>query len=171
MSSLTEATANSGFLSKERIIAGEGFNRWLVPPAALAIHLCIGMAYGFSVFWKPLGNALLGPDGAPLAARPEVLVVGPEHARVFADDGWDRGRVLAELHQRMHYPGSELIHGAGGIAEGVPAGLKDLTLPKFKPDGILLVHAGGGAGLFSQVIGGWVNGAMGSTPVTREVTG
>jgi hypothetical protein len=100
-----------------------------------------------------------------------VLVVGPEHARVFADDGWDRARVLAELHQRMHYSGSELIHGAGGMAEGVPVGLKDLTLPKFKPDGILLVHAGGGAGLFSQVIGGWVNGAMGSTPVTREVTG
>lgn len=38
------------FLSKERIIAKPGFNRWLVPPAALAIHLCIGMAYGFSVF-------------------------------------------------------------------------------------------------------------------------
>ena len=31
-----------------------GFNRWLVPPAALCIHLCIGMAYGFSVFWLPL---------------------------------------------------------------------------------------------------------------------
>lgn len=40
----------SGLLDKERIIAGPGFNRWLVPPAALAIHLCIGMAYGFSVF-------------------------------------------------------------------------------------------------------------------------
>ena len=47
-----------GFLSKERIIAGPGFNRWLVPPAALAIHLCIGMAYGFSVFWLPLSKAL-----------------------------------------------------------------------------------------------------------------
>ena len=35
------------FLSKERTIAKPGFNRWLVPPAALAIHLCIGMAYGF----------------------------------------------------------------------------------------------------------------------------
>ena len=34
------------------------YNRWLVPPAALAIHLCIGMAYGFSVFWVPLGRAL-----------------------------------------------------------------------------------------------------------------
>jgi MFS family permease len=59
----------SGILDKERIIAGPGFNRWLVPPAALAIHLCIGMAYGFSVFWLPLSKALgikdaikCGPD-------------------------------------------------------------------------------------------------------------
>lgn len=47
-----------GLLSKERIIAKPGFNRWLVPPAALAIHLCIGMAYGFSVFWLPLSKAI-----------------------------------------------------------------------------------------------------------------
>jgi MFS family permease len=46
------------FLDKERTIAGSGFNRWLVPPAALAIHLCIGMAYGFSVFWLPLSRAI-----------------------------------------------------------------------------------------------------------------
>jgi MFS family permease len=59
----------SGLLDKERIIAGPGFSRWLVPPAALAIHLCIGMAYGFSVFWLPLSKALgikeaikCGPD-------------------------------------------------------------------------------------------------------------
>ena len=37
-----------------RTVAGPGFNRWLVPPAALAIHLCIGMAYGLSVFWLPM---------------------------------------------------------------------------------------------------------------------
>ncbi|WP_287034036.1 OFA family MFS transporter [Methylophilus sp.] len=55
-------------LSKEHITAGNHFNRWLVPPAALAVHLSIGMAYGFSVFWKPLGNALTGPDGKPVAA-------------------------------------------------------------------------------------------------------
>ncbi|MCC6714279.1 MAG: OFA family MFS transporter [Gammaproteobacteria bacterium] len=55
-------------LSKERIIARPGFNRWLVPPAALAIHLCIGMAYGFSVFWKPLGAALIDADGKPVPA-------------------------------------------------------------------------------------------------------
>ena len=48
----------AGLLDRERIVAGPGFNRWLVPPAALAIHLCIGMAYGFSVFWLPLSRAL-----------------------------------------------------------------------------------------------------------------
>ena len=48
----------AGFLDKERIIAGATFNRWLVPPAALCIHLCIGMAYGFSVFWLPLTKSL-----------------------------------------------------------------------------------------------------------------
>lgn len=44
------------FLDKKYAVAGPGFNRWLVPPAALAIHLCIGMAYGFSVFWLPLSS-------------------------------------------------------------------------------------------------------------------
>src|SRR6476619_6021069 len=59
-----------GLLDKERIVAPADYNRWLVPPAALAIHLCIGMAYGFSVFWKPLQGALLGADGK---AVPECL--------------------------------------------------------------------------------------------------
>lgn len=54
----TVAAAKASILSRERIIARPGFNRWLVPPAALAIHLCIGMAYGFSVFWLPLSQAL-----------------------------------------------------------------------------------------------------------------
>ncbi|HVX35431.1 MAG TPA: OFA family MFS transporter [Hyphomicrobium sp.] len=45
-------------LDRERIVAKAGFNRWLVPPAALAIHLCIGMSYGLSVFWLPLAQAL-----------------------------------------------------------------------------------------------------------------
>jgi MFS family permease len=57
-----------GLLDRERIIAKPGFNRWLVPPAALCIHLCIGMAYGFSVFWKPLEGALLGADGKAVAS-------------------------------------------------------------------------------------------------------
>jgi MFS family permease len=56
--STTAGEAAPGFLTRERIIAKPGFNRWLVPPAALAIHLCIGMAYGFSVFWLPLSRAI-----------------------------------------------------------------------------------------------------------------
>ena len=54
--------AGTGLLDRERIIAKPGFNRWLVPPAALAIHLCIGMAYGFSVFWLPLSRAIPATD-------------------------------------------------------------------------------------------------------------
>jgi MFS family permease len=45
-------------LDRERTVAPTGYNRWLVPPAALAIHLSIGMAYGFSVFWLPLARAV-----------------------------------------------------------------------------------------------------------------
>ena len=57
-----DSPTDVGMLDKERIIAKPGFNRWLVPPAALAIHLCIGMAYGFSVFWLPLSRAIPNPD-------------------------------------------------------------------------------------------------------------
>ena len=42
------------FLSREATIAKIGFNRWLVPPAAIAVHMCIGEVYGFSVFNVPL---------------------------------------------------------------------------------------------------------------------
>jgi MFS family permease len=60
-----------GFLSRNRIVAGAGYNRWLLPPCALAIHLCIGMAYGFSVFWLPLTHAL-GAGAAACAANVSV---------------------------------------------------------------------------------------------------
>src|SRR5579863_2664655 len=56
--SAVNVTAQPGFLDRERIVAGPGYSRWLVPPCALAIHLCIGMAYGFSVFWLPLSKAI-----------------------------------------------------------------------------------------------------------------
>src|SRR5215469_1384531 len=46
------------FLDREHSIAQAGFNRWLVPPAALAIHLCIGQVYAFSVFKIPLTQIL-----------------------------------------------------------------------------------------------------------------
>ncbi|MEI6742282.1 MAG: thioredoxin family protein [bacterium] len=98
-----------------------------------------------------------------------ILVVSPDHSRVFAEAGWGRERLLSELHARLQIPGAELVRGALDMAEGLPAKFADRTVPKFKARGILLAHAGGGAGLFSSVIGGWANGAMGSTPVTRPV--
>ncbi len=63
----------AGLLSRERIIAGPGFNRWLVPPAALAIHLSIGMAYGFSVFWLPLSRAIGITEPVPCPASMSTL--------------------------------------------------------------------------------------------------
>src|SRR5262252_2107489 len=60
-----------GLLDRERIIAQAGFNRWLVPPAALCIHLCIGMAYGFSVFWLPLSRVV---GGGQAKACPDISI-------------------------------------------------------------------------------------------------
>jgi hypothetical protein len=98
-----------------------------------------------------------------------VLVVSPEHARVFRQAGWSKKQLREELMERLTKPGAELVRGAQGCAEGMPEALAGADIPKFAPDGLLIVHAGGGAGLFSAVIGGWVRGDIGSQPVTREV--
>ena len=98
-----------------------------------------------------------------------VLAVGPEHGRVFREAGWSRKRLLERLHELLQIPGAELVRGAGGIAEGLPESVRDATLPKFRPGGLLLVHCGGAAGLFSAMIGGWASGAVGSQPTLREV--
>jgi hypothetical protein len=99
-----------------------------------------------------------------------MLVLSPEHLARYRDAGWDKARLRRELDELLLLDGAELVAGAGGITDGLPAAVASMRIPKFKPDGgLLVVHAGGGAGLFSAVIGGWANGAMGSQPVTREV--
>jgi hypothetical protein len=98
-----------------------------------------------------------------------ILVIGPEHSRVFREAGWSKTRVVDEINARLQLAGAEIVRGAGGIAEGVPESFANSTLPKFRPGGLLIVHAGGGAGLFSAIIGGWANGAVGSQPTTREI--
>ncbi len=55
----------SNFFSKQRTIAQPGYNRWMVPPAALAVHLCIGQAYAFSVFNNPLSRLIGITESAP----------------------------------------------------------------------------------------------------------
>lgn len=66
MASNALTASRGGWLARERTVADAGFNRWLVPPAALCVHLCIGEVYAFSVFNKPLSllNGTVGPDGA-----------------------------------------------------------------------------------------------------------
>lgn len=62
------------FLDRDRTIAGPGYSRWLVPPAALAIHLCIGQAYAFSVFNLPLSRAIGGAQ--PAAGDWKLTTIG-----------------------------------------------------------------------------------------------
>jgi hypothetical protein len=88
---------------------------------------------------------------------------------VFREAGWSRPRLIEELSTLLTIDGQELVRGAGGIAEGLPEAFAEMSLPKFRDRGLLVVHAGGGAGLFSAIIGGWVSGQGGSEPVTREI--
>lgn len=97
------------------------------------------------------------------------VVIGPEHARVFAEGGWDKSRLRAELTTLLTCDGAELVRGAGGIAEGLPEQMAGTQVPKFHSDGLWFVHAGGKAGFFSAILGGWVRGAGGTQIVTKEI--
>ncbi|MDP6345765.1 MAG: hypothetical protein QF491_19670, partial [Alphaproteobacteria bacterium] len=70
------------------------------------------------------------------------LIVSPEHERVFHQAGWSKARLKQELHELLMIPGTELVAGAGGIAEGLPPKMADQTLPKFRPGGLNIVRAG-----------------------------
>ncbi|HEX3538228.1 MAG TPA: thioredoxin family protein [Stellaceae bacterium] len=99
-----------------------------------------------------------------------ILVVCPEHERTFRSAGWSKARLYEELYRLCEIPGDQVIAGAQGIAEGGPASLAGKTVNKFRPGGLMIVRAGGDAGMFSGIIGGWSGGgARGSLPVTREV--
>lgn len=99
-----------------------------------------------------------------------ILVVSPEHCRVFTDAGWNKARLLKELETLLTLPGKELVAGADGITEGMPTNFAQANIPKFRPGGLLIVRAGGPAGLFSAVIAGWAaSGPAGSIPVSKEV--
>ena len=66
---------SASFFSRERIVAPPGWSRWLVPPAALSIHLSVGAAYSWSVFKKPLEGAL------GISGHPQCLAVHHRHRR------------------------------------------------------------------------------------------
>tara|TARA_B100000700_G_scaffold194896_2_gene214597 strand:+ start:33 stop:344 length:312 start_codon:yes stop_codon:yes gene_type:complete len=98
-----------------------------------------------------------------------MLVVSPEHAARFRDAGWDRTRFMNELSTHLMVEADSILAGTDCIEEGLPEDFAGLTLPKFRPGGLLVVHAGGPAGLFSAIVGGWLNGPMGSEPTSWEI--
>ena len=99
-----------------------------------------------------------------------LLVVCPEHHRTFKNAGWTKARLYEELYQLCEIPGDELIAGAKGIAEGGPPSQAGKSVNKFRPGGLMIVRAGGDAGMFSGIIGGWsAGGPRGSLPVIKEV--
>jgi len=103
-------------------------------------------------------------------AADAMLVVSPEHFRVFQEAGWDKQRLQEELFTLLMIPTEEMHAGADDIAEGLPTTIQADAIPKFRPGGLHIVRAGGKAGMFSAIIAGWVaSGDMGSTSVTKEI--
>ena len=98
-----------------------------------------------------------------------MLVVCPEHHRTFKNAGWSKAQLYEKLYRLCEIPGDDLVAGANGVAEGGPQSLAGKTVNKFRPGGLMIVRAGGGAGMFSGIIAGWSSGPRGSMPVTREV--
>src|ERR1700753_2435427 len=161
------------FLDRERSIAPEGFSRWLVPPAALALHLSIGQVYAFSVFKNPL-LALHAADGSAWSLKEVGYIfsiaiavlglsaalfgawlerVGPRRAMFYAALCFGLGFGIASFGAAEH--SIALIYLGYGVVGGMGLGLGYIspvsTLIKWFPDrpglstGLAIMGFGGGA--------------------------
>ncbi|MEA2323517.1 MAG: hypothetical protein QOD81_3367 [Solirubrobacteraceae bacterium] len=155
-------------LARERTVAPPGYNRWLIPPAALAVHLCIGEVYAFSVFKTPLkdhfGTALT-PIGIIFSIAIAMLGLsaafggrwveraGPRKAMALAAVCWSSGFLIGALGVAttqlwLVYLGYGVI---GGIGLGIGYISPVSTLIKWFPDrpgmatGLAIMGFGGGA--------------------------
>ncbi len=115
-----------------------------------------------------LAGSLRGINHIDVAnAADAVIVIGPEHGRVFDQAGWGKAQVVAALHERLQIPGRDLGMGTD-IASAASA--SPSTVAKFRREGLTVVRAGGDAGLFSAIIPGWLmKGTLGTDPVTKEI--
>ncbi|MBK7658199.1 MAG: thioredoxin [Betaproteobacteria bacterium] len=100
-----------------------------------------------------------------------MLVLSAEHYAIYRNAGWDRARITRELHAALLRPGKDLVQGAQGVGEGIDPKRANEAVPKFWEEGLLIVRAGGQAGLFSAILAGWTGGRFRheSQPVTREI--
>jgi MFS family permease len=151
--------ASRALLHRDRIIAGPGFSRWMVPPAALCVHLCIGQAYAFSVFNLPMtrliGITQSAPDDWKLTELGWIFSIaivflglsaallgrwveegGPRRAMVAAALCWGGGFMVSAAGVAIHniwliYVGYGVLGGFGlGIGYISPVS----TLIKWFPD-------------------------------------
>ncbi|HEY0814661.1 MAG TPA: OFA family MFS transporter [Pseudonocardia sp.] len=162
----------AAFLSRDATIASPGWSRWLIPPAALSIHLAIGQAYAWSVFKTPLAATMLAgnPNSGVLTALPFQLAIimlglsaalfgtrvdanGPRWAMVVATACFVAGFLISALGcYTGQYWLVVLGYGfVGGIGLGVGYISPVSTLIKWFPDrpglstGIAIMGFGGGA--------------------------
>ncbi len=115
----------------------------------------------------------LNAIGHPKLAQMQraILVLSPEHYAIFAEAGWDRKRIEAAVLAATERPGKDLVAGAQGVGEGLPPAFADKTVSKFYEDGLMIVRAGGPAGLFSAILPGWIAGRnrFELLPITKEI--
>ena len=100
-----------------------------------------------------------------------IVVLSPEHYGIYREAGWDRRRIERALYEATIRPGKELVAGTDGIGEGIPASRASENVPKFFEDGLMVVRAGGAAGLFSGILPGWLAGRNREElqPVTKAI--
>ncbi|MCZ2806132.1 OFA family MFS transporter [Modestobacter sp. VKM Ac-2983] len=182
------------FLARERIIARPGFNRWLIPPAALAVHLCIGQAYATSVYKAALVShfessltaigiifsiaiVMLGLSAAVFGTW--VDRNGPRAAMFTAACFWSAGFLVGALGISTEQ--LWLVYFGYGVLGGIGLGIGYIspvsTLIKWFPDrpglatGMAIMGFGGGALIaspLSRQLMNWYDptydGTIGTTP-------
>ncbi len=120
---------------------------------------------------RSLATLLRGLHHAKLYGGPDaLLVISPEHMRVFREARWSKALFRKALAQELVIDAGRILAGEAGIAEGMPKRAAGGRVAKFREGGLQIVHAGGGAGMWSAAILGWAaSGARGSVPVTVPV--
>ncbi|NKB34060.1 MAG: thioredoxin [Pseudomonadales bacterium] len=120
---------------------------------------------------KTISNSLRSVVNTKLyGAADAILVISPEHRRVFRQAGWSKQDLRQALYDNLMIPGAEVVRGAHDVAEGMPEKFKDKLLNKFRDDGLHIVTTGGKAGMFSAIISGWVaSGEKGSQLVSQKI--
>jgi hypothetical protein len=101
---------------------------------------------------------------------PDIIVVlSPEHQRVFREAGWSKARFKQALFDYTTVPAEDVLTGVDGMTPGAPESARGKMLAKLRPTGLDIVHAGGNAGLFSGLLVGWTPGNVNSNITTKEV--